>query len=79
MEHDFEVTISVVEGEFNIDATGDVGDIAKGVILAIATIMDVLKKDNVSDEELETSVLEEYRRAKEFVKWQGTNCEVSMK
>lgn len=79
MEHDFEVTISIVNGDFNIRATGDILDILQGEILAIAAIMATVRKDDVSDEELETTFLEEYRRATEFVKREGVDFKVNAK
>lgn len=77
--HDFEATISVVDGEFDISATGDIADIVQGLILAVATLMEAVKKNTVPDAMVEDAVMGEYRRAVEFIKEHGTDCEVSLK
>lgn len=66
--HDFKATVSLTNSEFDIEATGNHIDILTGLILAVATLGKDLKKDDVTDKELEASFVNEYRRALAYAK-----------
>lgn len=74
---DFNVIVSVENGEFGIKASGNMSNCLKGLILAVATLAETLKKDGVTDEEMEESIMEEYRRAVDFTKDQKDDLEIS--
>lgn len=74
---DFNVIVSVENGEFDIKASGNMGNCLKGLILAVATLTETLRKDGITDEEMEESIMEEYRRAVDFTKDQKDDLEIS--
>lgn len=74
---DFKVVVSVENGDFDIKASGYLPNCVKGLILAVATLTETLKKDGVTDEEMEESVMKEYRRAIGFTKDQKDDLEIS--
>ena len=74
---DFNVIVSVENGEFDIKASGNMANCVKGLLLAVATLTETLRKDGVTDEEMEESVVKEYRRAVGFAKDQKEDLEIS--
>lgn len=67
-KQDFEVTVSVKNGEFSMNAAGSVPDAVKGMLLGVASLMETAKYDNVTDRDLDAAIPMEYRNAVAFVR-----------
>ena len=79
IKNDFKITVSCVDGDFNISATGDVSNIVQGAILTIASFLEAEKKDGTSDSELEDYIIGVFRMALERVREIQVNCEKDVK
>lgn len=67
-ERDFEVAVSVKDGEYGLYVSGDTANAVKGLLLAVASIIEKTKDENVSNAEIEIAMLTEFKVAMEFIR-----------
>lgn len=65
---DIQISVNVTDGAFSLKTTGDMTNTVQTVILALAVIWEKIRRNDISDAELEDYILEEYREAVAFVR-----------